>query len=155
MWKPFERFRELDPEAQKLFGHAAALLPLIALSLRFRGFKKTKRSLQNRLSPLSTQVMSKDQVAKVVEKTCRMVRAGAHYGIGHPTCLTESLAVWYLLKRQDIPAQLRIGVRKVTEKFEAHAWVEFEGAAVNQPDEQHQHYAAFESEFSGVPGEKS
>ena len=155
MWKPFERFRALDPEAQKLFGHAVALLPLLAVSLRFLGFKKTKQSLQNRLPPISTQVMSRDQVAKVVEKTCRMVRAGAHYGIGHPTCLTESLAVWYLLKRQDIPAQLRIGVRKVTEKFEAHAWVEFEGAAVNQPDEQHQHYAAFESEFSGVPGEKS
>jgi hypothetical protein len=154
MWKPFLRFRALDPEAQKLFGRAVTLLPLISMSLRFRGFKKTKEALQQRLPSVAVQERTREQVAKVVEKTCRMVRAGRHYGIGHPTCLTESLAVWYLLKRQDIPAQLRIGVRKGTGNFEAHAWVEFEGVAVNQPDEQHQHYAAFDSEFSGLPGEK-
>ena len=87
--------------------------------------------------------------------TCRMVKAGAHYGIARPTCLGESLTLWYLLQKQGVPAALRIGVRKVSEKFEAHAWVESAGAALNQQEEPHQHYAAFDSGFSDLPGEKS
>jgi hypothetical protein len=50
--------------------------------------------------------------------------------------------------------QLRIGVRKLSEKFEAHAWVEYEGEALNQPDEAHQHYTAFDNGFAEQPGEK-
>ena len=110
--------------------------------------------MQKRLPPRATQERSKAKLAEVVRKTCRMVRAGAHYGVGHPTCLVESLALWYLLQEQSIPAQLRIGVRKLSDKFEAHAWVEYDGVALNQVDEAHQHYAAFDAGFSDLPGER-
>lgn len=82
-----------------------------------------------------------------------MVKAGAYYGPGHPTCLEQSLVLWYLLEKQNIPARFCIGVRKLPEKFEAHAWVEHDGVPLNQCHEVHQHYAAFESEFSDSPGE--
>jgi hypothetical protein len=82
-----------------------------------------------------------------------MVNAGAHYGLIRPTCLEESLALWYFLRRQGIPSKLRIGVRKIADKFEAHAWVEYQGQALNQSDEPHKHYAAFDSEFSDPPGD--
>jgi hypothetical protein len=154
MWEPFQRYRALDPEARKLFGRAVTLLPLIALSLRFRGFKKTKEALQKKLSLISPQQTLKQKAAETVQKTCQMVRAGAHYGVVQPTCLEESLALWYLLQRQRIPAGLRIGVRKLPEKFEAHAWVEYEGVALNQLEEVHQHYAVFDCGFSDLPGEK-
>jgi len=84
-----------------------------------------------------------------------MVKAGAHYGLGHPTCLEQSLVLWYLLRERNISARLRVGVRKSAEKFEAHAWVEHDGVALNQSEEVHQHYAAFESEFAGLPGENT
>jgi|SRR5271169_3453207 len=155
MWKPFERYRALDPEARKLFGHAVILLPRIALSLRMRGFKKTKDALQKKLPLTSSQRTRNETTAKLVQKTCRMVRAGARYGIFHPACLVESLTLWYLLQKQSIPASLRIGVRKLSEQFEAHAWVEYAGEALNQSEEQHQHYAAFDSGFSDLPGEES
>jgi len=29
--------------------------------------------------------------------------------------------------------------------LEAHAWVEREGVALNEPEERHQHYAAFDA----------
>jgi hypothetical protein len=154
MWEPFQRYRALDPEARKLFGRSVTLLPLIALSLRFRGFKKTKEALQKKLSLISPQQRPKQKAAEMVQRTCRMVRAGAHYGVVHPTCLEESLALWYLLQKQSLPAGLRIGVRKLPEKFEAHAWVEYEGVALNQAEEVHQHYAVFDSEISDLPGEK-
>lgn len=84
-----------------------------------------------------------------------MVKAAGHYGVLHPTCLVESLTLCYLLQRQGVSADLRIGVRKMSDEFEAHAWVEYAGAALNQPDEQHRHYAAFDRGFSNLPGDPS
>lgn len=148
MWKVFQRYRALDPEARKLFWQAAMLLPLTSFCLRLRGFKKTQQRFQRKLSPIDLRDAVPRGSAEAVERTCRMVKAGVRYGAGHPTCLAESLVLWYLLQKQTIPARLRIGVRKSKEKFEAHAWVEFAGRALNQIDEAHQHYAAFASEFS-------
>ncbi len=80
-----------------------------------------------------------------------MVRAAARHSPGHPTCLEESLALWWLLGRRGIDSELRIGVRKQGEKFEAHAWVERAGAALNEPESVHEHYAAFDSALSSLP----
>jgi transglutaminase superfamily protein len=155
MWQAFQRYRALDPQARNLFWRAVFLLPWSAISLRLRGFNKTRAALQKHLAPTAAAKTENCSAAVVVQTTCRMVKAGAHYGIARPTCLGESLTLWYLLQKQDVPAALRIGVRKVSEKFEAHAWVEYAGAALNQQEEPHQHYAAFDSGFSDLPGEKS
>jgi Transglutaminase-like superfamily len=155
MWEAFQRYRALDPEARKQFRRAVILLPQIALSLRFRGFKRTKGALQEKLQFIPPPAPRSELAAETIQKTCRMVRAGARYGVVRPTCLVESLGLWYLLQRQSIFAILRIGVRKLSDKFEAHAWVEHDGLALNQPEEHHQHYAAFDTAFLDVPGEKS
>ena len=155
MWKRFQRYRALDPRARKLFGRAVTLLAGIALSLRLRGFSATNAALQKRLLAHAPREILPGNSAETVQKTCRMVSAAAAFVILRPTCLVESLALWYLLEGQGIPAQLRIGVRKAAQKFEAHAWVEFDGVALNQEEQPHRHYAAFEPGFSDLPGEKS
>ncbi len=154
MWKAFQRYRELDPQARHLFWRAVFLLPWTAISLRLRGFNTTRAALQKHLPAAPAQIDNRP-AAQVVQSTCRMVKAGAHYGITRPTCLGESLTLWYLLEKQGVAAVLRIGVRKASEKFEAHAWVEYADAALNQEEEPHQHYAAFDSGFSDLPGQKS
>ncbi|MBS1842021.1 MAG: lasso peptide biosynthesis B2 protein, partial [Acidobacteria bacterium] len=79
--------------------------------------------------------------AERVALTARMVRAAARHGLGNPSCLEESLVLAYLLRRQGIEAQLRIGVKKNIPKFEAHAWVECDGVALNETEALHDHYA--------------
>jgi len=151
MWKAFQRYRALDPKARALFRRAALLLPWIAFSLRFRGFRLTQAALQQRLASVPASGANPSQDA-ILQMTCRMVKAAAHHGPVKPTCLVDSLTLWYLLQRQNIPATLKIGVRKQFQKLEAHAWVECNTVAVNQSEEQHRHYAPFEgaiSEFSG------
>ena len=151
MWNAFQRYRALDPQARALFRQALLLLPWTALSLRFRGFKKTQSLLESRLA---TRVsLNSDSSLETVQRTCRMVRAAARYGVVQPSCLADSLTVWYLLQKQHVPANLKIGVRKQAHKFEAHAWVEYQGSAVNQPADQHKHYAAFDAAFSGLSGD--
>jgi hypothetical protein len=155
MWERFRRFRALDREARSLFFRAAALLPFIGMSLRTRGYKKTQAWLQKRLESRNISARHAGSRGELVHKTCRMVRAAEHYGLTRCTCLEASLALWYLLGRQNISSRIRIGVRKQAGKFEAHAWVECEGEALNQSEELHRHYAPFESEFDNLPAEKS
>jgi hypothetical protein len=153
MWEAFQRFNKLDAEAQKTFGRAVFLFPWVVLSLRRRGFKKTRSTLQEKLTrhfPVAgKQIKETDKVQMI----CRMVKAAGHYGIVRPNCLEESLVLWYFLQWENVPAPLRIGVRKSEQKFEAHAWVEYQGAALNQGVWTHPHYDAFETEFSDLPGE--
>jgi len=152
MWERLRRFSALERPAQELFLRAVVLLPLVALSLRWRGFKTTQAALQRFLSkanPESDGVLA----GKDVAVTARMVNAADRHGLVHPSCLAKSLTLWWLLGRQGIPSHLRIGIRKEKEKFEAHAWVECDGTALNEPDEHHHHYSAFDGAFSSPPPE--
>ena len=123
------------------------LLPLLSISLRVRGFGATQRFLQKFITgkkgPPSGAVESHAAL------TSRMVLAAARNSPIPSTCLERSLSLWWLLARQGIAAQFRIGVRKDGEKFAAHAWVERDGVAIGEPEAQHLHYAAFAEEVSG------
>ena len=147
MWKQLQRYRALDSETRKTFHHAALLLPVVKASLRLRGFKKTRESLEKRQSRGSAEPSETGARLEAVLGISRMVRAAARYGFVRATCLEESLTLWHLLRKQGHGAKLRIGVRKRAQKFEAHAWVEHDGRALNQAEQMHRHYAAFESEF--------
>ena len=86
--------------------------------------------------------------------TAHLVNSADRYGFVQSSCLAKSLTLWWLLERQGIASHLRIGIRKENEKFEAHAWVEREGLALNEPEEHHRHYAAFDAAFSSWPPEE-
>ncbi|HTG29224.1 MAG TPA: lasso peptide biosynthesis B2 protein [Methylomirabilota bacterium] len=156
MWEPLRRFKALEPRARGLFLRAAVLLPFICLSLRLRGFRATQSSLQKRLpraQPAISYQSSRTQ-AESTALTARMVRSAAHRTWGSPACLEQSLALWWLLGRQGIASSVRIGTRKTDQKFEAHGWVECDGVALNEPEEAHKHYAAFEEAFPMLGGTK-
>ena len=65
-------------------------------------------------------------------------------------CLEQSLVLLWLLRRRGIPAELRIGARKDANRFEAHAWVEFEGAILNDVGNEHLHFVPFEGPASSL-----
>jgi hypothetical protein len=150
MWERLRRFNALERDAQKLFLRAMALLPVVALSLRWRGFRATQSTLQKFLSNAIPE-QDLNFVNQRLALTAHMVNAADRHGLVHPSCLAKSLALWWLLGRQGIPSQLRIGIRKENEKFEAHAWVERDGTALNEPEEHHHHYVAFDAAFSSLP----
>jgi len=118
-----------------------------------QGFQTTKNSLQ---SPQKNPGMGNfAESFHQAAMTARMVRAAARHGIGNPSCLEESLVLLHLLSAARVAAQLRIGVKKNVPKFEAHAWVECEGVALNESESLHDHYAQFEAELSATPPAKS
>jgi len=95
--------------------------------------------------------MESVSLSKQAALTAHMVNAADRHGLVHPSCLAKSLTLWWLLGRQGITSRLRIGIRKENGKLEAHAWVEREGIALNEPEEQHHHYAAFDASLASLP----
>ncbi|PYT74863.1 MAG: lasso peptide biosynthesis B2 protein [Acidobacteria bacterium] len=153
MLESLRRFRALEPAAQMLFLRAAVTLALVSLSLRLRGFRSTQTTLQKSLSHRLPQ-MDHDSAKKRVALTARMVNAADRHGLVHPSCLAKSLTFWWLLGRQGIASQLRIGIRKENDRLEAHAWVQRGDIALNEPEEHHHHYAAFDAGLASLPGEE-
>jgi|SRR5438876_2203195 hypothetical protein len=152
MWARLQRFKSLDSASRGLFLRAWILLRLISINLAIRGFRGTQSALQRFLPAVNNPHRnSASPGSSEVHRTVRMVRAAARYGIGSPTCLEKSLALWWLLERQGISAALRIGTRKHDGVFEAHAWVERDGAVVDDEQEPHFPYAAFEGSLSALP----
>ena len=147
MWERLRRFSALEGQARRTLVRAMLLLPVVSQSLKWRGFAATQESLQRR-KPSADKFG--DSGKQNLDVTVRMVKAAVRHSFGHPSCLEESLTLWWLLARQGISSEVRIGVRKEAEKFEAHAWVERDGVALNEPEGKHQHYAAFEAEFSKI-----
>lgn len=155
MWERLRRFSSLDPEARGSFLRAAILLPLISVSLKTRGFRATQESLR-RFLPHPQQPSQGDPASLLtdVERTrltVRMVDAAVRHAWRGSTCLEKSLALWWLLGRRSIASELCIGARKTDGKLEAHAWVERQGIAVNEPEQLHRHYAPFDKSLSSMP----
>jgi len=151
MSKQIQRFSISRRAARGLFLRAFLLLPLISASLRWRGFHRTKVLLQHFLSvPYGSQ--SADAQAHAI-LTAQTVRAASRHGIGRRNCLKESLAIWWLLARQGIACDLRLGVRKDGEKFQAHAWVECGGTPLNDKETQLPHFEAFDATVASLSPE--
>jgi len=151
MWERIRRFRTLGRAEKLLFLRAFFLLRFLSLSLRLAGFRRTREFLSRRLPRASGGPQSESPEAPAA--ATRIVRAAAHNGPGAPTCLAESLALWWLLGREGCAAELRIGIRKLAGTFEAHAWVECNGKVLNDAGETHRHYARFDSSFSAETAE--
>jgi Transglutaminase-like superfamily len=132
-----------------MFFRVAVLLPAISLSLKMRGFRATQQALQNFSISREKEEGSGQCVTdgERVKFAVRMVNAASRHGLGRWTCLERSLALWWLLRQEGIASSVRIGARKSDGKFEAHAWVEQEGVALNEPQQGHRHYATFDAAF--------
>src|SRR5258708_26495777 len=109
MWQRFRRFSALERPARKVFLRATVLLPLVAVSLRWRGFRATQAALQRFLANTNPEhdpaLLSKDAAV-----TAHMVNAPDRYGLGYPSRLAKSLALLLLLGGQVSPSHLPNGL---------------------------------------------
>ena len=129
------RFRTLTWAERRLLLQAAVLLPLVGAALR-------PMRLRRVLSLLDALAGSASGTAVGARRTAQVVGWAARYGATRGTCLTRSLTLWCLLRRQRIAADLRIGVRREG-AFEAHAWIEHDGRVLNDTPDVRERYRLF------------
>jgi hypothetical protein len=140
-----DKFVGLSWQERLLLLHAFVLLPFVALSLHLFGMGRTQHVLE-RLCPQAISRSPETLLLLQAKTTARMVAIAAHYSQLWTNCLKRSLVLWYLLRRQGIVSELRIGVQGV-EKFQAHAWVEYQNIVLNDMPNVRQHFVMFERPF--------
>src|SRR5260370_34394327 len=82
MWERLRRFSALERPARGLFLRAVVLLPLVALSLRWRGFRETQAALQRFLSKANPGPDAA-LASKVAAVTRRIGQSAERAGRGH------------------------------------------------------------------------
>ena len=122
---------------------AFVLLPLNRIALFLVGYRTWHALLTWRLPRNPRQETTGGAGSFSPQRVAQLVFAASREGILTGACLERALALWWLLRRRNCPAELRIGGRKEHGRFEAHAWVELDGVALNEaaPGD----YAPFES----------
>jgi hypothetical protein len=147
-WRGFWR---LSGYARGIVLEAAAALAATWVGLRLAGFRRWKASLAW-LAPGATAPAGAMEPALVdsAREIARLEQAAARHLFFRANCLEQSLTLWWLLQRRGIAAELRIGARKEDGRFEAHAWVEFDGAALNDAGEEHLHFVPFDGDVTSM-----
>jgi hypothetical protein len=134
------KLRRLTPAEWCWLGQALVLLPASGLALRLVGFQRWQAVL-GRFAPRERPTAP--SVDPPIEQTARMVRVAAAHGLAPATCLEQSLALWWLLRREGVASEVRVGVRKGSGRLEAHAWVEVGGRVLNDRSDVGDAFAPF------------
>lgn len=90
------------------------------------------------------------QPIAAAQTIARLENSAARHLFFRTNCLEQSMVLWWLLRRRQIAAELRIGARKQEGQFEAHAWVEYAGAMVGDLGVDHLHYSPFDGPITPV-----
>ena len=134
----------LTPRERSLLAQALWLLPAVAIALQFKGLWFTQ-DLLLWLCPSSQSIA--EPIEPQIWATVRMVKIATRYYQPWANCLKKSLVLWILLRNQGIISEIRIGVQRESTKFAAHAWVEYQGMVLNDSDDVHQRFQAFDRVF--------
>jgi hypothetical protein len=120
----------------------------VALALRWANFQRVYGFLERWPVGAGRALDDEERIFLRTHGIVRLVQGAAAWSLFHPTCLHRSLTLWWLLRRQGIASELRIGVRMEQGRFEAHAWVERAGVALNDGSDVGLRFAAFEGLLS-------
>lgn len=121
------RWRALSAPQRRTLMLAWWLLPLVWLALWVWGLPRLQAWLARQPLPARAAPMPMDEVAGLG----RAVNIAARLTPFPATCLTRSLLLVWVLRRQGVASELRIGVQLRDGVFRAHAWVEQGGVPVN------------------------
>jgi transglutaminase superfamily protein len=136
------------------FEQSIALEAMVGLAatwmgLRIAGFQRWK-TMMARLRRKEMRTVGTAAPLDSVARIAQMELAVASHLPFRTNCLEQSLVLLWLLRRRGIPAELRIGARKESNRFQAHAWVEFDGTVLNDAGAEHLHFVPFDRPVSSM-----
>ncbi len=108
---------------------ALVVFVLLDVGLRVFGFPRVFRFV-DRWGRRYVEAAPRAVQRRGLRRTLEAVRtASRYYHRRRLNCLPRSLAIYILLRRQHVPATLRVGVKRFP--FAAHAWVECLGEVID------------------------
>ena len=144
------RFCNLSGRERRDFFLGLLFLPAAVIWLRVSTFRSVQHVLEKwRGDAALTNRRDDTRGLAESQSASRMLDAASRRGIVRGNCLSRSIALCWLLRRRGIPAQLKIGARKIGNQLEAHAWIEVAGHAINDSDDVQTRYAPFAGPVTG------
>jgi hypothetical protein len=128
------KVRQLSPRDRRLLFRSLLLLPAIHAALLVLGYSRLHTALE-RMVPLGKEKVSISEleILDKAQRIAQIVSIAAEHGIYRATCLRKSLLVWWFLREEGISSQICFGVKLTGQSLEAHAWVEYLGTVLNDP----------------------
>jgi hypothetical protein len=123
----------------------ASLIPLAAALVRTAGFRRVQRALER--SPQMPPAGDAPSIERTLARGLARARRHAPYP---GNCLSQSIALCWLLRRRGVPASLRLGARIDAGAFSAHAWVESGDRVINETPDVTERFTPFQPQR--VPG---
>lgn len=123
---------------------ATALPCAIWLAFRLIGVPRTQALLRRWAGTAHRKLLSSPDRQTTIRSARLAQRLVKHAtGIGG-NCLVRSLTLWTMLSRRGIPTNLRVGFRKRDGRIDGHAWLELDGAPINESLQETLTYVAYE-----------
>lgn len=132
----YTKLRRLPWQEKTLLLRFIFCLCWVAFSIRFFGYLRTRRFLSRSISQASLHQANDFELARA-QRVAELIAIAGRHGLITATCLPQSVLLEYYLQRQHLAAEIKIGVRKADDLFDAHAWVELNGVALAQDDLAH------------------
>lgn len=134
-----KRLSELPGEERLALAEAWLALLVADLTLRLVPIGR----LQTRISapvPLPGRAGESTERSQA-QRACELVDIAARHHLYPMHCLRQAVALQWMLKRRGLVTILRIGVAKAGTELRAHAWLEYSGEPLGQPEGICQSYA--------------
>jgi hypothetical protein len=132
------RLKQLEATEKRTLLTAAGCLPLFWLAVRVVGLKTFHRWLRGAKRDSAVPAPTHEAMRRLAA----LIDMAANT-LGPDNCLSKSLLLDWLLHRQGIESELRIGVELLSGRLSAHAWVEVDGVPINDRADIAQSYAPF------------
>lgn len=147
MMDTWRKFRRLNANERGIVLEAAAALPVAWIALRIAGAGIRKAALARAGFHASATAAGSNASSELAEaqRIARLQAATARNFFLRATCLEQSLVLRWMLRRRGMTPVLCIGARKEANQFEAHAWVELNGTALEAGEAPHPHFVPFRS----------
>jgi hypothetical protein len=118
------RWRGWPASARFAFALAFCTLPFFHLAIKVFGRAAFARALKPSSGPQNSSAENARAIAAAVN-------AAARHTLPRVTCLPRTLFLWWYLRALGIASEMRIGVRVLEGRMDAHAWLEIGGRPVN------------------------
>ncbi|MCB0131445.1 MAG: lasso peptide biosynthesis B2 protein [Caldilineaceae bacterium] len=154
MMRRFRVWRGLPRDQKQIVLTAWLLFPLLIIGLKLWGYGRLQARLQRwvpaHAAARAETAPSSHATVITAREIGRAVNIAARYSLLPARCLSRSMMLWWLLHRRGVAAELRIGVRKGAQGFEAHAWVEQQGFVLNDSQDVKNRFAVFDTDMAAA-----
>ena len=118
--------------------HAVLLVPAMHVGVKLIGFNRLQQRVARTRAGTAHPYISADAAVRTCVVSINRVK---RYSWLPGNCLSQSLALMWLLRRRGLEAGLKLGVRVAGPTLAAHAWVEYDGCVLNDSQDVHTRYA--------------